>query len=82
MRFVELKSDNTLELPDEIASLFNPLEKFVIVADSEGLFLKRVMKPMLSELAEQVPDSNPPSLEEIADEIHRYRSEKQETRCT
>ena len=82
MRFVELKSDNTLKLPDEIARLFNPLEKFVIIADSDGLFLRRVAKPALSELAKQVLDSNPPSLEEIADEVHKYRKEKRETHCS
>jgi len=82
MRFVELKSDNTLELPDEIARLFNPPEKFVIIADSDGLFLKRVAKPTVSKLAEQVIDPNPPSLEEIADEVHKYRKEKRKARCS
>jgi hypothetical protein len=76
MRFVELTADNTLKLPDEIARFFNPPEKFVVIADSDGLVLKRVAKPTLSELAEQVPASNPPSLEEIADEVHKYRQEK------
>ena len=82
MRFVELKADNTLKLPDEIARLFNPPEKFVVIADSDGLFLRRVAKPTLSELAEQVHDSNPPSLEEIADEVHKYRQEKRKARCS
>lgn len=76
MRFVELATDNTLKLPDEIARFFNPPEKFVIIADSEGLILRRVTKPTLSELAEQAPDSNPPSPEEIADEVHKHRQEK------
>ncbi|MBC8234403.1 hypothetical protein H8E77_33050 [bacterium] len=76
MRFVELKADNTLKLPDEIVRHFNPPEKFVIIADSDGLVLRRVAKPTLSSLAEQVPDSNPLSLEEIADEVHKYRQEK------
>ena len=80
MRFVELKPDNTLKLPDEIARLFDPSEKFVVIADSDGLFLRRVAKPTLSELAEQVPDSKPPSLEEIADEVHKYRKEKRKVR--
>ena len=78
MRFAELTVDNTLKLPDEIARFFNPPVKFVVIADSDGLVLKRVAKPTLSELAEQVPDSNPPSLEEIADEVHKYRREKRE----
>ena len=82
MRFVELTADNTLKLPDEIARFFNPPEKFVVIADSDGLVLKRVAKPTLSELAEQVPDPNPPSLEEIADEVHKYRQEKQRARCS
>lgn len=76
MRFVELTVDNTLKLPDEIASFFNPPEKFVVIADADGIILRRVVKPTLSELAEQVSDSNPPSLEEIADEVHKYRQEK------
>ena len=80
MKFVELKADNTLKLPDEIAGLFNPSEKFIVIADSDGLFLRRVAKPTLSELAEQAPDSNPPSLEEIADEVHKYRQEKRKAR--
>ena len=62
MRFIELTVGNILKLPDEIARFFNPPEKFVVIADSDGLVLKRVAKPTLSELAEQVPDSNPPSL--------------------
>lgn len=82
MRFVELKADNTLRLPDEIAGLFNPMEKFVVIADSDGLFLRRVAKPTLSELAEQVPDSKSPSLEEIADEVHKYRREKRKARSS
>jgi len=80
VRFIELTVDNTLKLPDEIARFFNPPEKFVVIADSDGLVLKRVAKPTLSELAEQVPDSNPPSLEEIADEVHKYRQEKRKAR--
>ncbi len=76
MRFIELTADNILKLPDEIARFFNPPEKFVVIADSDGLVLKRVAKPTLSKLAEQVPDSNPPSLEQIADEVHKYRQEK------
>jgi hypothetical protein len=80
VRFVELTADNTLKLPDEIARFFNPPEKFVVIADSDGLVLKRVAKPTLSELAEQVPDSNPPSLEKITDEVHKYRQEKRKTR--
>ncbi|MBC8229167.1 hypothetical protein H8E77_06435 [bacterium] len=82
MRFVELKSDNTLKLPDEIVSFFNPPEKFIVIANSDGLVLRRVAKPMLSKLAEQVLDSNPPSLEEIADEVHKYRKEKQKAHCS
>ncbi|MBI1929237.1 hypothetical protein HYR99_33950 [Candidatus Poribacteria bacterium] len=80
MRFVELKADNTLKLPHEIARFFNPPETFVIIADSDGVILKRVAQPRLSELAEQVPDSNPPTLEEIADEVHQYRQEKRKMR--
>ena len=80
MRFVELKADNTLKLPDEIARFFHPPEKFVIIADSDGLILRRVAQPRLSEWAEQVPDSNPLTLEEIADEVHTYRHEKRKGR--
>ncbi len=80
MRFVELKADNTLKLPDEIARLFNPPEKFVVIADSDGLFLRRVAKPTFSELAEQVHDSNPPSLGDISDEGNKNRKEKRKTR--
>jgi len=76
MKFVELKEDNTLMLPDEIAMLFNPPEKFILIADYDGIVLKRVIKPKLSELANRSVDKNPPSLEEIADEVHQYRHEK------
>ncbi len=55
---------------------------FVIIADSDGVILKRVAQPRLSELAEQVPDSNPPTLEEIADEVHTYRQEKRKVLLT
>ena len=44
MRFVELKADSVLKLPDEIARLFNPPEMNHITENTEALSVSSVFR--------------------------------------
>ena len=73
-----LRRDHTLELPSEIASHFQPADKFIIWRDGDTLLLKRVASSPLDKAAESAVDEalSLDEINEIVHEVRRSRSTK------
>ena len=76
-----LTSPTTLELPKEIATRFQPDDRFYTWLEGDTVLLKRVKKVTLGDMlarVKQVPDDNPPTLEEINEIVHEVRRQYRE----
>ena len=76
MEIAQLTSQDTLKLPEEIASQFRPLDRFIVWAEGDTLLLKRITPAAVTEIVEQAPEGEPPSLEEINDIVHEVRRQR------
>ncbi len=65
-----------LELPTEALEWVRPDDELMVFIEGDMLILKRVHPPRLSELAGRAPGDVEMPLQEVVDEVHRYRREK------
>ncbi len=76
MKIATLSKDGKLVLPEEIAKKFTEADKFVVIEEGGMVILNPIRIPDVSEVAKRVKDTEPMSLEEISEEVHRYRRDK------
>ena len=76
MKIATLSKDGKLVLPKEIAKKFTEADKFVVIEEGGMVILNPIRMPDVSEIAKSVKDTEPMSLEEISEEVHRYRKDK------
>lgn len=73
----ELTSQNLLKLPSEVAARFRPADRFVVWADGDVLYLKRITPPPVTGRVAQAPEGEPLSLDEINAIVHQVRQQRQ-----
>jgi hypothetical protein len=69
----ELTEEQTLKLPPDIASRFRPSDRFVVWAEGDMLYLKRIIPLPVTEIVGQAPEGEPVSLDEINEIVHETR---------
>ena len=74
-QIAELTPQYTLKLPAEMAARFRPLDRFVVWAEGDTLYLKRITPSSVTEMVAQAPEGEPLSLEEINEIVHQVRRE-------
>lgn len=72
---VALQSDNTIQLPAEIAQHFEPDVRFALLWQGDTLILKRVGTPRVSDIV-GADDEEGMSLDEISDIVHEVRTQR------
>ena len=65
-----------LELPAEVLEWAGPDDELALFSEEDSLIVKKVREPRLSVLAGRAPGDVEMPLQEIVDEVHRYRQEK------
>ncbi len=76
MNIALVTDDRSILLPREIAEKLIPSQRFIIIENGEGFILTPVKIPEADEIAKRVKTDSPLSLEEISEEVHKYRKEK------
>ena len=76
-KIAELTSERTLKLPPEIADRFRPSDRFVVWAEGDTLYLKRITPPPVTEIVARAPEGEPLSLDEINEVVHEVRRQSQ-----
>ena len=71
-----MTAPGTLKLPAEIASLFRPEDQFVVWADGDALYLKRITPPAVTCIVAEAPEEEPMSMEEINEIVHEVRRQQ------
>jgi hypothetical protein len=73
----ELTSSDTLKLPAEVAARFRPSDRFMVWAEGDAMYLKRIAPGSVTSLVAEAPVGEPMSLEEISDLVHKVRRQRQ-----
>lgn len=73
MEIAEMTAPDTLKLPADIAARFRPSDRFVIWADGDTLYLKRISPSSITKIVAESPTGEPLSLEEIDRIVHQVR---------
>lgn len=76
VELAELTASQTLKLPAEIAARFKPADRFVVWAEGDTLYLKRVTPPPVTDIVAQAPEGEPMSLDEINEIVHQVRQQR------
>jgi len=74
----ELTTSDTLRLPAEVAARFRPSDRFMVWAEGDALYLKRIAPRSVTSIVAEAPVGEPMSLEEINDLVHQVRKQHQE----
>ena len=72
----ELTSSGTLKLPAEVAARFRPSDRFMVWAEDDAMYLKRIAPGSVTSIVAEAPAGEPMSLEEINDLVHEVRRER------
>lgn len=72
----ELTTDDTLKLPAEVAARFQRSDRFMVWADGDALYLKRIAPRPVTKIVAEAPPSEPMSMEEINDAVHQVRRQR------
>jgi hypothetical protein len=72
----EFTAQGMLKLPAEISQRFRPTDRFVVWAEGDALYLKRITPPAVTEIVAQAPEGEPLTLDEINEIVHQVRSRK------
>jgi hypothetical protein len=72
----ELTSSDTLKLPAEVAARFRPSDRFVVWAEGDAMYLKRIAPWSVTSIVAEAPAGEPMSLEEINDLVHEVRRQR------
>jgi len=76
VEIAELTAERTLKLPSGIAARFQPSDRFVIWAEGDTLYLKRVTPPSVLDMVDQAPEGEPMPLGEINQIVHQIRRQR------
>jgi len=68
--------DGKIVLPEDFRDWASSGEQLVAIFENDTIIIKRIRKPPLTEIAQQSPEEPEMPLQEIADEVHKYREEK------
>ena len=77
MEIAELTTDDTLKLPAEVAGRFQRSDRFLVLADGDALYLKRIAPRSVPEIVAKAPPGEPMSMEEINEAVHLIRRQRQ-----
>jgi len=69
----ELTSSDTLKLPADVAARFRPSDRFMVWAEGDAMYLKRIAPGAVTSIVAEAPVGEPLSLEEINDLVHDLR---------
>ena len=72
----ELTTSDTLKLPAEVAARFRPSDRFMVWAEGDALYLKRIAPRSVTDIVAEAPPGEPMSLEEINDVVHQVRQRR------
>ena len=75
-QIAELISSDTLKLPAETAARFRLSDRFVVWAEGDTLYLKRITPPPVTEIVAQAPEEEALSLDEINEMVHQVRRDR------
>ncbi len=70
----------TLTLPPDAMKYVKPDDEFTVVATPDTIILKKVLPPRLSDIAQREPQAQAMPLDEIVQEVHRYRRSRRARR--
>ena len=73
VKIAELTSRRTLKLPPEVADRFRPSDRFIVWAEGDTLYLKRITPLAVTEITAQAPEEEPLALDEINEIVHEVR---------
>lgn len=76
IQIAELTPQYTLKLPDEILARFRPSDRFVIWAEGDTVYLKRITPPPVTKIVAQAPEEEPLSIDEINEIVHEIRRKR------
>lgn len=79
MKAVKVETDGSIRLPKEMLRLFPTSSELAVWTEGDMIVLKRLQPLKPSQIAERVPEKEPP-LEDIAAEVHRMRRETRKRR--
>lgn len=75
---VELGDNHTVTLPDAIARMFKPADRFLVTMQGDTVLLKRISPVNVLDRVEAVQDDEaPPTLDEINAIVHAVRQQYQ-----
>ena len=72
----ELTSSDTLKLPAEVSARFRPSDQFMVWAEDDALYLKRIAPRSVAGIVADAPMGEPMSLEEIGNLVHEVRRQR------
>ena len=72
----ELTSSDTLKLPAEVAARFRPSDRFMVWAEGDAMYLKRIAPWSVTSIVADAPVGEPMSLDEINDLVHEVRRQR------
>jgi hypothetical protein len=72
----ELTTRDTLKLPEDVAARFRPSDRFIVWAEGDTLYLKRIAPKSVTSIVAEAPEGVPMSLEEINDLVHQVRKKR------
>ncbi|MCX8067590.1 MAG: hypothetical protein N3B68_07235 [Anaerolineae bacterium] len=76
IQIAELTSQYTLKLPEEIRARFRPSDRFVVWAEGDTVYLKRITPPPVTKIVAQAPEEEPLSMDEINEIVHEIRRKR------
>ena len=79
MKAVKVETDGSIKLPEEMLRLFPTSTELAVWTEGDTIVLKRLQPLKPSQIAERVPEKEPP-LEDIIGEVHRMRRETRRSR--
>lgn len=73
VEIVELSPSGTLKLPASIAARFRPTDRFVVWAEGDVLYLKRISPQQVLGIVDEAPVDDAMTPEEVSDIVHEIR---------
>lgn len=72
----ELTTSDTLRLPAEVAARFRRSDRFMVWAEGDALYLKRIAPRSVTDIVAEAPPGEPMSMEEINEMVHQARRQR------
>jgi len=75
MNIAIVTEEGKILLPDKMIAKLTPFQKFAVIEDGDKIILNPIRIPDADEIAKRKKVS-PPSMDEISEEVHKYREER------